>query len=117
MPVVIIPVVDGERIGCPPSSVRTSRLPAVAVSVDTVFPNTAEHEGMREFLETDTGFYYAIGVFTIAVFLIGLVALAVFTSGGVGTRELAGLVVGFFIFMLVYFVSVTVHRLEERDDV
>ena len=72
---------------------------------------------MREFLETDTGFYYAIGGFTIAVFLLGLVALAMFNPGGVGSRELAGLVVGFFVFMLVYFVSVTVHRLEERDGV
>ncbi len=72
---------------------------------------------MRSFLETDTGFYYAIGFFTIGVFLIGLVGLALFNPGGIGSRELVGLVGGFFVFMLVYFVSITVHRLEEADDV
>ena len=70
---------------------------------------------MREFLESDTGFYYAIGVFTILVFLIALGLLAMVTPGGVGTAELAGLIVGFFLFMVVYFISITVHRLEERD--
>ncbi|WP_436346620.1 hypothetical protein [Natronorubrum sp. FCH18a] len=70
---------------------------------------------MREFLESDTGFYYAIGVFTIAVFLLALAVLAMVNPGGVGATELGGLVVGFFLFMLVYFVSVTVHRLEERN--
>ncbi|MFC4541083.1 hypothetical protein ACFO5R_03960 [Halosolutus amylolyticus] len=72
---------------------------------------------MREFLESDTGFYYAIGVFTIAVFCVGLAALAIVNPDGVGSRELAGLVGGFVLFMLVYFVSVTVHRLEGGDGV
>ncbi|MXV63286.1 hypothetical protein GS429_14665 [Natronorubrum sp. JWXQ-INN-674] len=71
---------------------------------------------MREFLKTDTGFYYAIGLFTIAVFLVALAVLAVVNPGGIGARELGGLVVGFLLFMLVYFVSVSVHRLEERDE-
>ena len=71
---------------------------------------------MRRFLESDTGFYYAIGLFTIAVFLGGLVVLAVVSPGDIGATELGGLVVGFFLFMLVFFVSVTVHRLEERDE-
>ena len=70
---------------------------------------------MREFLESDTGFYYAVGIFTMLVFLVALGLLAMVTPGGVGTAELGGLVVGFFVFMLVYFVSITIHRLEERD--
>jgi hypothetical protein len=70
---------------------------------------------MREWLESDTGFYYAIGVFTTLVFVLALAALAIVNPGGVGTRELAGLVVGFSLFMLVYFVSITVHRLEDGD--
>ena len=71
---------------------------------------------MREFLESDTGFYYAIGLFTIVVFLGALGVLAVVNPRGIGATELGGLVVGFSLFMLVYFVSVTVHRLEERND-
>ncbi|RQG95183.1 hypothetical protein [Natrarchaeobius chitinivorans] len=72
---------------------------------------------MRSFLESDTGFYVAIGAFTVVVFVVGLVALAFVSPGGIGTRELGGLVVGFALFMLVYFVSVAVHRLEETEDV
>ncbi|QFU81918.1 hypothetical protein [Natronorubrum aibiense] len=70
---------------------------------------------MRAFFESDTGFYYVIGLFTIVVFLVGLAALAVINPSGIGAVELGGLVVGFLIFMLVYFVSISVHRLEERD--
>jgi hypothetical protein len=72
---------------------------------------------MRSLLESDTGFYYAIGAFTTLVFVFGLAALALVNPGGVGARELGGLVVGFFLFMLVYFVSITVHRLEDGEGV
>ncbi|WP_049922299.1 hypothetical protein [Halopiger djelfimassiliensis] len=72
---------------------------------------------MRRLLESDLGFYYAIGLFTIAVFVAGLAVLAVVSPSNVGTRELGGLVVGFALFMLVYFVSVTVRRLEDSEDV
>ncbi|RQG92940.1 hypothetical protein EA462_01600 [Natrarchaeobius halalkaliphilus] len=72
---------------------------------------------MREILNSDTGFYYAIGAFTIAVFVVAVIALSVVAPSGIGTRELIGLVGGFVLFMLVYFVSVTVHRLEERENV
>ena len=71
---------------------------------------------MRAFLESDTGFYYAIGLFTILVFLGGLAVLAIINPHGIGAVELGGLVVGFSLFMLVFFVSVTVHRLEDRND-
>ncbi len=70
---------------------------------------------MREFLESDVGFYYGVGLFTIVVFLVGLAALAVVAPAGIGARELGGLVVGFLLFMLVYFVSITIHRLEDVD--
>lgn len=72
---------------------------------------------MREYLESDTGFYYAVGAFTTLVFVVALVALAAINPGGIGARELVGLVVGFFLFILVYFVSITVHRLEESESV
>ncbi|QSX00874.1 hypothetical protein [Haloterrigena alkaliphila] len=71
---------------------------------------------MRAFLESDTGFYYAIGLFVTVVFLGGLAVLAVVNPGGIGATELGGLVVGFALFMLVYFVSVTVHRLEDWEE-
>ena len=68
------------------------------------------------YLESDTGFYYAVGLFTALVFVAGLVVLALTSPSGVGTRELAGLVVGFFLFMLVYVVSMAVHRLEDGEE-
>lgn len=68
------------------------------------------------YLESDTGFYYAVGVFTALVFVVGLAAL-VATTPGIATRELAGFIVGFFLFILVYFVSLFVHRLEGGDGV
>ena len=70
---------------------------------------------LTRFLESDTGFYYAVGLFTIAIFVLALVFLALFTPGGISTRGLVGLVVGFLLFMLVYFVSMAVHRLEDAD--
>ncbi|WP_121743859.1 hypothetical protein [Natronorubrum halophilum] len=71
---------------------------------------------MREFFDSDTGFYYAIGLFTIGVFLAALAVLAMTSPADIGTRELGGLVVGFSVFMLVYFVSITVYRLEGREE-
>ncbi|NGM68576.1 hypothetical protein G6M89_06045 [Natronolimnobius sp. AArcel1] len=70
---------------------------------------------MKERFGSDVGFYYAIGAFTIVIFVVALTALAVLSPAGIGTVELGGLVVGFLLFMLVYFVSVTVHRLEDGD--
>lgn len=72
---------------------------------------------MRTLLESDVGFYYAVGAFTVAVFVLALVALAVVTPGGIGTRELGGLVVGFLLFVGVYLVSIAAKRLEELEDV
>lgn len=72
---------------------------------------------MRQRLESDVGVYYAVGLFTIGVFVVCLGVLAVAGPSGVGTRELGGLVVGFLLFMGVYFVSIAVQRLEEREDV
>ncbi|WP_254762697.1 hypothetical protein [Natrinema marinum] len=70
---------------------------------------------MRDRLESDLGFYYAFGVFIIAIFVVGLAAFALLNPGGVGTIELVGLSGGFFVFMLVYFISISVQRLEDGD--
>ncbi len=70
---------------------------------------------MRGYLESDLGFYYAFGAFIIAVFVVGLAAFALLNPAGVGTIELVGLSGGFFVFMLVYFISISVQRLEDGD--
>ena len=72
---------------------------------------------MRQYLESDLGFYYAVGIFVIAVFVLGMAAVAIVDPDGVGTVELIGLAGGFFVFMLVYFISVSVQRLEDGENV
>ncbi len=62
-------------------------------------------------LESDRAFYYAVGLFTVAIFLVGLAVLALTSPDGVGTRELAGFVVGFGLFMISYVVAMSVYRL------
>ncbi|SDR26383.1 hypothetical protein [Natronobacterium texcoconense] len=71
---------------------------------------------MRNRFESDVGFYYAVGAFTITIFVVGLAVLTVVAPAGIGTRELVGLVIGFTLFMLVYFVSVAVHHLEDLEE-
>ena len=72
---------------------------------------------MRQYLESDLGFYYGVGIFVIAVFVLGMAAVAIIDPDGVGTVELIGLAGGFFVFMLVYFISVSVQRLEDGENV
>ena len=61
-------------------------------------------------LATDRGFYYAVGLFTVAIFVVGLAILAWATPGGIGTRELVGFVVGFGLFMGSYVVAMVIYR-------
>ncbi|WIV68385.1 hypothetical protein [Natrialbaceae archaeon AArc-T1-2] len=72
---------------------------------------------MQAFLGPDTRFYFAIGAFTIAVFVLGLAVLAVVYPGFVDVSTMAALTVGFLVYMLVYFVSISVQRLEDGDGV
>ncbi|TMT85316.1 hypothetical protein E2L06_01335 [Haloterrigena sp. H1] len=72
---------------------------------------------MREYLESDLGFYYGVGAFIIAIFVIGLIAVAIIDPDGVDTVGLVGLTGGFFVFMLVYFVSISIQRLEDGENV
>ncbi|GAB3667282.1 hypothetical protein [Halopiger thermotolerans] len=71
---------------------------------------------MRSLLESDVGFYYAVGAFVAVIFVIGLATLAVLSPAGIGAQELGGLVVGFVLFMIVYFISITIHQLEKREE-
>jgi len=72
---------------------------------------------MRSALESDVGFYYVVGAFTIAIFAVSLLGIAIVGPAGIGTRALGGLVGGFLLFMLVYFVSILANRLEDLEDV
>lgn len=67
--------------------------------------------GLREYFESDLRFYYAVGVFVILVFVSGLAVVAVLELAVIDTR-LIPLIVGFFLFMFVYFISVSVQALE-----
>lgn len=71
---------------------------------------------MRNPLESDTAFYGAVGAFVTALFVLGLGLFALFDPASLQGREMVGFVVGFGLFMLVYFVSVFVHRLEDGVD-
>lgn len=71
---------------------------------------------MREVFESDTAFYYSIGLFVIAVY-VAAVSVMVLFSGGVDRGTLLTLTVGFSLFMIVYFVSISAQRIEELEDV
>lgn len=67
--------------------------------------------------ESDTGFYYSVGVFVIAIFVIGITALVIVDPSGVDGRTLVPLTVGFFLFMFVYFISISIQRIEAGEDI
>lgn len=70
---------------------------------------------MRRLLESDLAVYYAMGAFTVALFLGGLVVLAATNPDGIGTDELVGFVVGFGLFMASYVVAMAIYRLVPGD--
>ncbi|PGF18374.1 hypothetical protein CP556_15155 [Natrinema sp. CBA1119] len=67
--------------------------------------------GIREYFESDLRFYYAVGVFVILVFVSGIAIVGVLELAAIDAR-LIPLIVGFFLFMFVYFISVSVQALE-----
>ncbi|WP_306060083.1 hypothetical protein [Natronococcus wangiae] len=67
--------------------------------------------GFREHFESDILFYYAIGVFIILVYSTAIIAAAVLELAVIDSR-LIPLTVGFFLFMFVYFISISVQFLE-----
>lgn len=69
--------------------------------------------GIREYFESDLRFYYAVGVFVILVFVSGIAIVGVLGLAVIDAR-LIPLIVGFFLFMFVYFISVSVQALESN---
>lgn len=66
---------------------------------------------IQEYFKSDLRFYYAIGVFVILVYVTGI-AVSALLELAVIDRRLIPLTVGFFLFMFVYFISVSVQALE-----
>lgn len=60
---------------------------------------------------SDIRFYYAIGIFLILVYSVGVTAAAVMDLAIID-RRIIPLTVGFFLFMFVYFISISVQLLE-----
>lgn len=63
---------------------------------------------LRTVIESDVRFYLAIGVAMVLIYGLTIAVLARSASG----RMLIALTVGFFIFMIVYSISISVQVLE-----
>ncbi|UHQ98059.1 hypothetical protein HYG81_20820 (plasmid) [Natrinema zhouii] len=70
---------------------------------------------LEEYFESDIRFYYAVGVFIIAIYIIGIITIAITGSIRISGTTLIPLSGGFFLFMFVYFISISVQLLEEED--
>lgn len=70
---------------------------------------------MRYLFASDRRFYAVVGAATISVFVLALVGLAQLAPVEFGLREVIGLVAGFSLFMLVFFVSYAIRRLEDIE--
>ncbi|WP_254864092.1 hypothetical protein [Halovivax gelatinilyticus] len=66
---------------------------------------------MHAVFESDRLFYYAVGLFTLAIFVVGLAIFAYVSPDGLGTRELVGFVVGYGLFVATYFLAMGIYRL------
>ncbi|PGF14598.1 hypothetical protein CP556_21140 [Natrinema sp. CBA1119] len=70
---------------------------------------------IQDYFESDIRFYYAVGVFIIAIYLIGIIGMAIVDSTSIDGTTLIPLSGGFFLFMFVYFISISVQLLEEEE--
>ncbi|MFP8956441.1 hypothetical protein ACLI4Y_06915 [Natrialbaceae archaeon A-CW3] len=72
-------------------------------------------DSLWRYLESDTGFYVAVGVLTILVFVVALVVVTLVSPVSLTEGGLLGIVVGFGLFMAVFFVSIVAQRLEDKE--
>lgn len=68
----------------------------------------------REHFDSDIRFYYVVGIFIILVYSASIAAAAIMDVTVIDSRLLP-LTVGFFLFMFVYFISISVQLLEPDE--
>lgn len=68
----------------------------------------------REHFDSDIRFYYAVGIFIILIYSAAIAAAAIMDLAVIDSRLLP-LTVGFFLFMFVYFISISVQLLEPDE--
>lgn len=69
---------------------------------------------LQEQFESDIRFYYAVGGFIILVYSAAI-ATAALLDLAIVDRRLLPLTVGFFLFMLVYFIAISAQLLEAEE--
>ena len=73
---------------------------------------------MRDRLTSDFGVYALSGVFSLVVFVVALAVLSTTLPGGLGDRQLVGLVVGYLLFVGVYAVAWFIYtEIDAREEV
>ncbi|MUW15699.1 hypothetical protein GJ633_14490 [Halorubrum sp. CBA1125] len=73
---------------------------------------------MRDRLTSDLGVYVLSGLFSLVVFVVALTILSRTLPGGLGDRQLAGLVVGYLLFVGVYATAWGIYTgIDDREDV
>ena len=73
---------------------------------------------MRDRLTSDLGVYALSGLFSLLVFGAALALLSVTLPGGIGSRQLVGLVVGYLLFLGVYTVAWYIYtEIDSREEI
>jgi len=73
---------------------------------------------VRERLTSDLGVYALSGLFSLVVFVVALLVLSTTLPGGLGDRQLVGLVVGYLLFVGVYAVAWFIYsEIDAREEV
>ncbi|WP_096388853.1 hypothetical protein [Halopenitus persicus] len=65
---------------------------------------------MTRLSTSDLGVYLLAGLFSALVFAVALAALSVVVPGGLGRIQLAGLVVGFLLFLGAHVAAIWIYR-------
>ncbi|MFO8113896.1 MAG: hypothetical protein R6U01_00835 [Halorubrum sp.] len=72
---------------------------------------------MRDRFTSDLGVYALSGLFSLVVFGVALAVLSRALPGGLGSRQLVGLVVGYLLFLGVYTVAWFMYReIDSREE-
>ena len=73
---------------------------------------------VRERLTSDLGVYALSGLFSLVVFAVALAVLSRTLPDGLGDRQLAGLIVGYLLFVAVYAVAWFIYtEIDSREEV